>query len=131
MRSLMRQSWWMMRTRTQTSHRVGTVVCVCVWEPELQQQRVNGGSVATWPVLCKGCPLRSVCSLAPALLCSASLAPAGDAEDDETGEGEEAGSSEGEISDTNAPYAEAADAQPAGGSRRGEQQQQQQLPCPA
>jgi hypothetical protein len=45
----------------------------------------------------------------------------GDAEDDETGEGDEAGSSEGEISDTNAPYAEA-EAQPAGRSRRGEQQ---------
>lgn len=44
----------------------------------------------------------------------------GDAEDEETGEGEEAGSSEGEISDTNAPYAEA-EAQPAGRSRRGEQ----------
>jgi hypothetical protein len=46
----------------------------------------------------------------------------GDAEDEETGEGEEAGSSEGEISDTNAPYAEAEAAQPAGRSRRGKQQ---------
>jgi hypothetical protein len=48
----------------------------------------------------------------------------GDAEDEETGEGEEAGSSEGEISDTNAPYAEAEAAQPAGRSRRGKQQTQ-------
>jgi hypothetical protein len=50
----------------------------------------------------------------------------GDAEDEETGEGdeEEPGSSEeGEISDTNAPYAEAEAAAAGGsGSRRGEQQ---------
>lgn len=45
----------------------------------------------------------------------------GDAEDDGTEEDEEAGSTEEDISDTNAPYAEAADdAQPVSSSRRGQ-----------